>query len=277
MWLERIYASSVEPNESSLKICARTDVSSSIPSPNVTRGGRWKNSWEKYLRHRIVSSTIAKEISSNGADSKRRQSGDTRPSRDFTTMQTKDFFLVSLRSSVYLCVSSSLPSPRHFTSPRFFLPRRKASARRRIMAECSTRRCKRFFGTIATAFCRHFSSNLASRSIYDRDSKFPFWRLIVQFSFLSYLFSYDFSRANFLLSYRRENFCRFRRFEFSWRCIKSFWNCAYCNFRFSIEIQMELDLDSNFNLIKIIIKFQSHVRKSRKIFKFDSRLNIQFN
>ena len=118
------------------------------------------NSSKKYLflpRRRIVSSTDRKRLrkkfhQANAGNEKNRgfeASAERRhtPISRFRNYANQHFFPFLSR---LLPVSlSSSPLPCHFTdtSLRFFLPRRKASAGRRIVAECSTRRCEKFFAT----------------------------------------------------------------------------------------------------------------------------------
>lgn len=155
------------------------------------------------------SRTIAKEISSSGAaDSKRRQSGDTRPSRDFTTMQTKDFFLVSFYSpDVSVCVLFPPLPVISRPSVSFFREERRRPGGE-LWPNVRLDGVKASFGQLQPFFAAIFLRILRVGPFMIQISILTFNRAI----FIISIF-YDSSRANFIIASARKFLsCRFPRF-----------------------------------------------------------------
>lgn len=162
--------------------------SSPISSPNITR--RWK--FLEKISFPLFLQPIANDCERNFIKPQNKNRG-FEPTATHAHLEIsqrcKPGFLSRLSTPLCICASLPLPSPaisRIRPSVSFF-----REERRRIMGECSTRRCKRFFGTIASVFAAVFFLATLDRSyllelsfIYDRDLN-RFWCLIVQF--LSYL------------------------------------------------------------------------------------------
>lgn len=127
--------------------------SSPISSSNITR--RWK--FLEKISFPLFLQPIANDCERNFIKPQNKNRG-FEPTATHAHLEIsqrcKPGFLSRLSTPLCICASLPLPSPaisRIRPSVSFF-----REERRRIMGECSTRRCKRFFGTIASVFAAVF-------------------------------------------------------------------------------------------------------------------------